>query len=300
MQKRGDYHPDGSGRRLLGFQYRKTKDGLKEKKEWWVSQKKYEDRLEKIRIKNLNWRKNNREHYRQYKRELNQKNPEKNRARARKWALNNPEKVRQNLKRAYLKNPDKFKARSYKWRNENRGKHLESRKKWREKRGDIENERTRKWRIENPEKVKASARKSYYENADYRASRKAYAAKRKASLKDAFFKLSAEEQKRLMRVYKMAELISEHTGVNHHVDHWQPLSRGGKHHPDNLVIVKADENLKKRAIPVEKLSPLFFTCIHLPKGFFQMDWIWRGGRKPRGLKVKEDINDIAQSPTNPQ
>ena len=32
-----------------------------------------------------------------------------------------------------------------------------------------------------------------------------------------------------------------------HVDHIQPLSQGGKHHPDNLQILTAEENLRKGA-----------------------------------------------------
>jgi len=285
MFKRGDYHPDGSGRRLLGFQYRKTKDGPKVKKEWWVTPKKYKSQLDRIRVKNLNWRKNNREHYRQYKRELTRKNPEKNRARVRKWVLNNPEKAKEAQKRAYLKNPTRFKESSYKWKNKNLEKYNENRRRWRATRKDIENERTQKWRSANPEKTRESARKSYRENADIRARHKAYAAKRKASLKDAFFKLNNEEQQKLLRIYKMAELISEYSGIIHHVDHWEPLAKGGKHHPDNLVIVKAEENLKKKAISVENLPSNFFTSIHLPEGFFQMDWIWRGGRRPRAEKL---------------
>jgi len=288
MLKVGDSHPSKSGMRFFGFQTLVNRYGNKirgKKEEWWITEKEYQRRREKIRLKNLNWRNNNREHYRKYVNERNAKNPEKNRARVTKWKKKNPEKVKEALKRAYLKNPTRFKESSYKWRNENREKHLEARKKWRATRGDIENARTRKWRSENPEKAKESARKTYYENADYRAAQKAYAAKRKAMLKDAFFKLTAGEQQKLLRIYKMAELISEYSGIIHHVDHWEPIAKGGKHHPNNLVIVKAEENLKKKAIPVENLPSNFFTSIHLPEGFFQMDWIWRGGRRPRTKKV---------------
>lgn len=303
MPKKGDLNPDGSGLRFFGYKTLANRYGNKirgKKVEWWISEKEYQKRQEKIRIKNLNWRRKNREHYRKYKREWVQKNIDKEVERVRKWRQKHPEKAKETLKRAYKRNPERFKERSNKWRKANREKVLEYRKEWRAQRAEIENERTRRWRAENPEKIRESSRKSYYENPDRRAWQKAYAAKRKASLKDAFFKLNKDEQAKLLRIYKMAELITEYTNIVHHVDHWHPLARGGKHHPDNLVIVKAEENLKKKAIPVENLPLSFFSCIHLPKGFFQMDWIWRGGRKPRGLKVKEDINDIAQSDTNPQ
>jgi flagellar hook protein FlgE len=303
MPQIGEIKDDGSGLRFFGHRTLVNRYGNKirgKKIEWWITEAEYQKRREKIRLKNLNWRKNNREHYRQYKRELNRKNPEKNRVRARKWAVNNPEKVKAVTKKAYKKNPKRFKESTYRWRNANRNKVLEYRKQWRAQRAEIENERTRKWRAANPEKTKESARKSYRENADLRARHKAYAAKRKATLKDAFFRLNDGEQLKLLKIYKIAELISEHTGIIHHVDHWHPLARGGKHHPDNLVIVKAEENLKKKAIPVEKLAPSFFSCIHLPIGFFQMDWIWRGGRKPRKLNVSEGLTANSQSATNPQ
>ena len=295
MLKIGDLHPNKTGMRFFGFKTLVNRYGNMirgKKEEWWISEEEYQKRREKIRLKNLNWRKNNREHYRNYRNKLNKKSPEKNRARVAKWQKENPEKVREAQKRAYQKNPIRFKESAYKWKKQNLEKYNENRRKWRASRKDKENQRTQKWRSANPEKSRESARRSYRENADLRARHKAYAARRKASLKDAFFKLSNEEQKKLLRIYKMAEIITEHTGVTHHIDHWHPLSRGGRHHPDNLVIVKAEENLKKRAIPVDKLPPNFFSNINLPRGFFEMDWVWRGGRKPR--------KKISQSATNPQ
>jgi phage-related minor tail protein len=287
MFKVGDLNPDGSGRVLLGYQYRKNNYGTKIKKEWWVTKEQYEIKKERVRLKNLNWRSNNREHYRKYVNARNAKNPEKNRKRSREWALKNPDKVKAAIKRAYLRNPEAFKRRSERYKETHREQHLAYRKRWRKEKGDIELARTRKWRADNPEKAKESRRKTYYGNPDVRARMKAYAARRKSLLKDAFLKLSGEEQKKILRIYKMAELISEHTGVVHHVDHWHPLAKGGQHHPDNLVIVKAEENLKKKAILTDDLPAEFFSYILLPTGFFQMDWIWRGGRKPR---AKKEVN----------
>ena len=281
---RGDPNPDGSGTVFMGYQFRVLVSGERKSQEWWVTKEQHLKHMERIRLKNLRWRSNNREHYRKYKNELTAKNPEKNRKRNREWALKNPEKRKEIMKRAYLKNPEAFRKRSEKYRKTHREQHLAYRRRWRKERGDIENERTRKWRADNPEKVRESSRKTYYGNPDARARMKAYAARRKSLLKDAFLKLSDEEQKKILRIYKMAELISDHTGVSHHVDHWHPLAKGGQHHPDNLVIVKGEENLKKKAILTENLPADFFSHILLPEGFFNMDWIWRGGRKPRAKK----------------
>ena len=282
--KRGDPNPDGSGTVFMGYQFRVLVSGERKSQEWWVTKEQHLKHMERIRLKNLRWRSNNREHYRKYKNELTAKNPEKNRKRSREWALKNPDKAKAAQKRAYLRNPEAFRKRSENYKKTHREQYLAYRKRWRKERGDTELARTRKWRADNPDKVKESSRKTYYGNPDVRARMKAGSARRKSLLKNAFLKLNDEEQKKILRIYKMAELISEHTGVVHHVDHWHPLAKGGQHHPDNLVIVKAEENLKKKAILTENLPPEFFSHVLLPVGFFQMDWIWRGGRKPRAKK----------------
>ena len=283
--KRGDPNPDGSGTVFMGYQFRVLVSGERKSQEWWVTKEQHLKHMERIRLKNLRWARNNREHRNKYANERNAQNPEKNRKRAREWSLKNPDRVKAAQKRAYLRNPEAFRKRSDKYKETHREQHLAYRKRWRKERGDIELARTRKWRADNPDKVRESSRKTYYNNPDARARMKASNARRKSLLKNAFLKLSDDEQKKILRIYKMAELISEHSGVVHHVDHWHPLAKGGQHHPDNLVIVKAEENLKKKAILTDNLPPEFFSFILLPEGFFQMDWIWRGGRKPRKKKT---------------
>lgn len=39
--------------------------------------------------------------------------------------------------------------------------------------------------------------------------------------------------------------LSEETGIPHEVDHVIPISKGGKHHEDNLQIITMSENRKK-------------------------------------------------------
>mgnify|MGYP003122358691 FL=1 len=57
--------------------------------------------------------------------------------------------------------------------------------------------------------------------------------------------LAPEENKRILTIYKECAIITEETGVPHHVDHIIPISKGGKHHPDNLQILTATENIQK-------------------------------------------------------
>lgn len=57
--------------------------------------------------------------------------------------------------------------------------------------------------------------------------------------------LNREEMDRIYKIYAECQFLTEVTGIQHHVDHIMPLSKGGLHHPDNLQILTAEENLKK-------------------------------------------------------
>lgn len=48
-------------------------------------------------------------------------------------------------------------------------------------------------------------------------------------------------------IYAFARFKSSMTKVLQHVDHIIPLSKGGKHHPSNLQVIPATENLSKGA-----------------------------------------------------
>jgi 5-methylcytosine-specific restriction endonuclease McrA len=57
--------------------------------------------------------------------------------------------------------------------------------------------------------------------------------------------LTNEEHERILLIYKECARITEEMGILHHVDHIHPISKGGKHHPDNLQILTATENIRK-------------------------------------------------------
>jgi hypothetical protein len=57
--------------------------------------------------------------------------------------------------------------------------------------------------------------------------------------------LPAKERKAIQELYLEAQYLTETTGIEHHVDHIQPLSKGGEHLLFNLQILPAEENLSK-------------------------------------------------------
>ena len=57
--------------------------------------------------------------------------------------------------------------------------------------------------------------------------------------------LSEDERVKVKDIYIKAQRLSKNTGTDYHVDHIIPLSKGGLHHPDNLQILTATDNLRK-------------------------------------------------------
>lgn len=59
--------------------------------------------------------------------------------------------------------------------------------------------------------------------------------------------LTPKEKREIGEIYAEARRLTRQTGVAYHVDHIKPLVAGGEHHPDNLRVITALENLKKGA-----------------------------------------------------
>lgn len=87
--------------------------------------------------------------------------------------------------------------------------------------------RCKEYREKNPDKISAIV-------AAYRASKLNQTPE-----------LTDEEKLQIIEIYKEAIALRKTTGNNYHVDHIIPISKGGLHHPLNLQIITAFENLSK-------------------------------------------------------
>lgn len=76
-----------------------------------------------------------------------------------------------------------------------------------------------------------------------RASRNYHASLRRSRIRSALDETA--DQEKINSFYRKAVKLTEETGVLHEVDHIVPISKGGKHHEDNLQILTAIENRKK-------------------------------------------------------
>jgi hypothetical protein len=88
-------------------------------------------------------------------------------------------------------------------------------------------------------KVHYEANKSYY--IEKSSSRKA----RKKTNTPKFIRDCSVDKKRRVFAYNLSRLLTETTGIQHHVDHMWPLSDGGPHWSGNLQVIPAVDNLSK-------------------------------------------------------
>lgn len=127
------------------------------------------------------------------------------------------------------------------------------------------------YREANKEKIAARQKRYYEANKDY------YLAKtreRQCLIKKAIPKPLRKcpiETDRLLKIYKLRAIISESTGVEHHVDHMWPLSDGGPHWSGNLQIITAEENLSKNASVCEETKKVIQESLEYALQEYKME-----------------------------
>jgi len=142
------------------------------------------------------------------------------------------------------------------WHKENRDSRLESKKQWYQKNRDSFLEYQKQWYQKNRERYKQRYQKNREEisrrQKQYRqenpekiaAKRSKRRALERGGVPDVLRDCPVEKE-RLVQIYKLRNLLTEATGIEYHVDHIWPLSKGGPHWSGNLQIITAEENLSK-------------------------------------------------------
>jgi 5-methylcytosine-specific restriction endonuclease McrA len=190
---------------MVFWEYKKQR----KKSEYWVSEQRFAEMRSKNLLSGKKYRESDRERYRMLK--------------------------RSQFKAAKEKDPEKFKETR-------KITHEKYRKRNRERLLLVNRERMQKWRTENPELAKAMQNK-WIQNNKHRFI--AYNSKQRARRKSQTSILDIEERLTINEIYKARKRISDCTGIQFHVDHIYPLSKGGVHKLSNLQLLPAIINIKK-------------------------------------------------------
>lgn len=163
-------------------------------------------------------------------------------------------------KKRYPLTKEREKETTAKWRSENKDRVYRTKREWQIKNKESCYLSTRIWYQKNREKV--IAQKSIYASKNSerireytRERRKKFPElhrtrnrNRKALLKSAEGKLSVDIEKKLFDLQKgKCVCCRRKLGSNYHLDHIIPISKGGKNSDDNVQLLRAECNLKKRA-----------------------------------------------------
>ena len=103
------------------------------------------------------------------------------------------------------------------------------------------------YRVANKEKILAYKEANKEKQAVQKSCREAKRRALKLKQIPIHLRDCPQERQRLIQTYKLRNIISKATGVQHHVDHMWPLADGGPHWSGNLQVITAQENLSKNA-----------------------------------------------------
>ena len=118
------------------------------------------------------------------------------------------------------------------------------------------------WRAANIEKSRATTRRWSAANKEKRAAKQARRRALKLKQIPVHLRECPHEKKRLVEIYKLRGIISEATGVQHHVDHMWPINDGGPHWSGNLQIIPAEENINKSASVCEETKATIIKSLY--------------------------------------
>jgi 5-methylcytosine-specific restriction endonuclease McrA len=119
----------------------------------------------------------------------------------------------------------------------------ESQKRWGSKNIEKTRQYARNYLAKNREESRKRSREYARKNPE---KRRASEAIRRAKMNESYFHLSRDQKRIIISFYESATRITNCLGIAHHVDHIIPLSKKGPHIPENLQILPASINVRKR------------------------------------------------------
>jgi hypothetical protein len=213
-----------------------------------------EERKARHRERKRQWREANPERARERQRQWREANPERNRERnrerQRQWREANPERAREQARQWREANPERAREQRRQWREANPERVREQRRQWREANPERAREQCRQWREANPERARNLLRQSRHIRRAHKANAIDVCAPQVTTAA-------------IDRRFWLFGNACAYCGADSllHLDHLDPLARGGLHVPQNLVPACERCNLSKGAKPVEAwyLSQPFFS-----------------------------------------
>lgn len=197
-----------------------------------------------IEATNAKWRAENREKVNANSVAWATANREKNRAIKQKWADANPEKIKAKSKAYYAKNSEKLIAVSKQWDIENREKANAADAAWRANNPERHKAAYTAWRKANRERHLATQAKWRNENPEFIRMRDA--ARRETGKKSSIKAKGLIA--RLMKLQRgLCPCCKLPLGEDFHMDHIEPLSRGGANSKSNIQLMRAECNMHKNA-----------------------------------------------------
>ena len=143
------------------------------------------------------------------------------------YRKDNKERITEVKKAWYKRNKERVLAKNKKYAQDNREKNNQYKADWKK--------RNREQHLAQGKEYKKANKDKY----------SAYEAKRRALKFRATIRLTELDKFVISEMYNLAQLRTEQTGFQWHVDHIVPLTKGGLHKPTNLQVVPGVWNLSK-------------------------------------------------------